>query len=139
MSEQKPNWVALRSAAHMDDVFEELCTAVEADVKEIENLPSEQRGGYTFCAKKERGMLRVSANPRSGGPPTVVIFQQEGERNNILIQTFFPPPRESRRLLLTSKWNQEELSRELSFVGEKQIVKLWQVSQRALEPLLPDP
>ena len=134
----RPNWVALRSATDVDDVFKELCAEVKADVEEIKKLPPKRSGRYRFSTEEGMGMFRVEATPYSGAPPTVVVFQQEGERPYISIETSFPPPRENQRRLLTSKWNPEKLLRAIVFVGEEETaLELWQVSQRVLEPLLP--
>ena len=41
MSEQKPNWVAMRAACQIDAVLKDLLKAVEQDVKAMNDIPTE--------------------------------------------------------------------------------------------------
>ena len=134
-----PSWVARRAEASQERVFEKLCQQVKDDVAEINDLILGPRNHTKLSIDDlEPRMLRVLAEP--GSPrQQAVVFHDLGDNKSIRIESFFRLPREPTTMLLTSEWDAENQRRFLFLSGEQKPVVLETVSQRALEPFLPEP
>ena len=143
MSEQKPNWVAKRAACQSDAILKDLLRAVEQDVEAVNDLPVEQRGPCKYRYTPQLTGASVFRTFEDGDPvPTdhnlnlqlSVFFKNDASGQRIKINQHFLKHSEDH--VVTLIWDAKNLSCQLIWDGNKDLpLEIWQVSQKALEPL----
>ena len=133
MLNQPPNWVAERAKCRVDLLFEALCQVVERDVAEVNKLPSNLRGGFTFSVERNddgmNSLLRVYRSTEGDSASTaqaVATFTQLGTGIHVLIagkEAFMALP----------EWVDQPRSCLLSIDGTR--YQVWELSQRILGPV----
>ena len=133
MLNQPPNWVAERAKCRVDLLFEALCQVVERDVAEVNKLPSNLRGGFTFSVERNddgmNSLLRVYRSTEGDSASTaqaVATFTQLGTGIHVLIagkEAFMALP----------EWVDQPRSCLLAIDGTR--YQVWELSQRILGPV----
>ena len=118
---QPPHWVKKRAECSLDLIYAALCQLVERDVEEMNALPESQRQSRTFRLEKNT----------DGDYPILRVLPSEGDSS-----VFFQRKRDVIYIngkTVCVRWDNEIGSCRLALDDEQ--LEVWQVSQRALEPL----
>ena len=129
MTEQAPSWVAKRATCDLTAVFEELSRVVERDVDEMNKQDHDAKVVYQKC-RALPGTFSVG-DEHTG---TTVKFEKDRVNERIKISTNVPNQPVNWYVGIT--WNAETLSCDLIVSDDlSHVFKVWQVSQKALEPM----
>ena len=130
---EPPNWVKARADCNIDLTFEALFGLVQRDAKQANGIDTLTEGRFKYSVQKEYGgavpMFSV-ARQMNGSPVATVRFEM------LPLELRVSRTRGRNRddgFSVTPRWNESECKCDL-FIGDEPH-ELWQVSQKALEPL----